>query len=155
MANLSTDHIKCSQLLFSAHILAGMKHGNARLQAMGENAIGLIQEFGKVLRDEPDKAAAQEPDDQGMVFFDVLGLFMVGHASRASILRSSSLYHLVLLSCHQSTIIIATCLVLEIALSEAKGLRSMLRWVQKLSDCLGPVSHRKDPASIATLLFAI
>ena len=58
-------------------------NGLVGLQAMGENAIGLIQEFAKVLRDEPDKAAAQDPDDQGMVFFDVLGLFMVRHTSRA------------------------------------------------------------------------
>ena len=55
---------------------------------MGENAIGLIQEFGKVLQDEPDKAAAQDPDDQGMVFFDVLGLFMVKHASCACFMRT-------------------------------------------------------------------
>ncbi|KAK9835829.1 hypothetical protein WJX74_008841 [Apatococcus lobatus] len=55
---------------------------NGTLQAMGENAIGLIQEFGKVLRDDPDKAAAQNSDDQGMVFFDILGLYMVTYSKK-------------------------------------------------------------------------
>lgn len=46
-------------------------------QAMGENAIGIIQELGKVLRDEPEKAAEHNEEDVGMVFFDILGLEMV------------------------------------------------------------------------------
>ena len=44
---------------------------------MGENTIGVIQEMGKVLQDEPEKAAEQNPDDIGMIFFDILGMKVV------------------------------------------------------------------------------
>ncbi len=44
---------------------------------MGENTIGIIQEMGKVLRDDPQKAAARNEEDTGLVFFDILALDMV------------------------------------------------------------------------------
>ena len=44
---------------------------------MGENTIGILQEMGKVLRDDPEKAAEQNEADVGLIFFDILGLKMV------------------------------------------------------------------------------
>lgn len=51
------------------------------LQAMGENVLGLVLEYGRVLRNGTDAA----PATGKLIFFDVLGLFMVRHASPAGL----------------------------------------------------------------------
>ena len=45
------------------------------MQAMGENVVGLVQEFGR--RMAVQTGESKVPDTEKAVFFDVLGLIMV------------------------------------------------------------------------------